>query len=57
MGISRITKLFEDGNSIFITSIRIPVGGSFDIEDADGFTISRTEENGDLRLRGGVKRI
>jgi len=49
MGISRITKLFEDGNSIFITSIRIPVGGSFDIEDADG-------ANFNLNLSGNITR-
>ena len=57
MTISKINKIYEDAQTVFISGISIPVGGAFEIKDQDGFPILQADENGDLKLRGGVKRI
>ena len=57
MGIIKITKLHEDGQSLFFKDIKVPVGGTFDIKDADGFTIFQITADGTVKTRRGIERI
>jgi len=57
MGLIKITKLHEDGQSLFFKDIKVPVGGTFDIKDADGFTIFQITADGTVKTRRGIERI
>lgn len=51
----------SDGNTAvrvkLVDEITLQAGKTFTIKDQDGFPIFRVDENGDLYLRGDVKRI
>lgn len=50
----------ENGNTavrVKIESVELQAGQKFEIKDQDGFVIFRVDENGDLFLRGDVKKI
>ena len=57
MAIVKLNKLHEDAETLIIDEIRLGSVSTFKIKDSDGFMIAEFAENGDLKLRGGVKRI
>lgn len=52
MALFIIRKVHEDANFIYASDIRLPSGQKFEITDKDGFPVQRTDDRGNLKLKG-----
>lgn len=52
MGLMILRKVHEDADFLYISSIRLPSGQEFIIEDKDGAPVHKVDTSGNVKSRG-----
>jgi len=57
MAIIKMNKLHEDSTTLWVDELRMTEGASFTVKDKEGFTILEVDSDGNLKIKGDVRRV